>query len=233
MVNKIILNIFFVFSVLMINAKTDKNVVIEIRPTWGNEKFSLNKAYRFLDKSSFNVKTLKFYLTSFKLSNNDKVVFTEKESYHLIDLSDTKSLKFELEKGNKKDFDKVSFQLGVDSLTNQSGAKGGDLDPVKGMYWSWQSGYVNFKMEGNKLASKNERRGVEFEYHLGGYKSPFNSIQIISLNVNRSNTVLIKFDIAQFIKNLNFKKTPKVMSPSKKSSQLAKEAAESFHIFND
>ena len=57
---------------------------------------------------------------------------------------------------------------------------GGDLDPTKGMYWAWQSGYINFKMEGSCsqcLATKNN-----FEFHLGGYQQPFYAMQTIELN---------------------------------------------------
>jgi hypothetical protein len=61
-------------------------------------------------------------------------------------------------------YDQIQFQLGIDSLTNVSGAMGGDLDPTKGMYWTWQrvdenwnSAYpyaVGPTFYGNKVASK-------------------------------------------------------------------------------
>ena len=43
----------------------------------------------------------------------------------------------------------------------------GDLDPVHGMYWTWQSGYIQFKLEGLLRDSAGERK---LELHLGGFE---------------------------------------------------------------
>ena len=73
------------------------------------------------------------------------------------------------------EFDAIQFNLGIDSLTNVSGALGGDLDPTKGMYWTWQNGYVNFKLQGTSDLCNNPKN--EFEFHLGGYLKPFNNYE--------------------------------------------------------
>jgi len=45
----------------------------------------------------------------------------------------------------------------VDSLANVSGAMSNDLDATKGMYWSWQSGFINLKIEGKSASCKTRK----------------------------------------------------------------------------
>jgi hypothetical protein len=43
----------------------------------------------------------------------------------------------------------IRFLLGVDSARNVSGIQTGALDPARGMFWTWNSGYVMAKIEGS------------------------------------------------------------------------------------
>lgn len=227
--NKLLLIFSVLFGVTQVTAKENKDVIVSIIPLWGEEKLALNKIYNDLNACQFKLKTLKFYITGIKTVKDGKNVYSEKNSYHLIDLSNNKSLTWHLLRGGKKEFNTVNFQLGVDSLTNESGARGGDLDPIKGMYWSWQSGYINFKLEGD---SNENNKKTNFDYHLGGYQSKFNAIQTISLNVKQNKVVQIGFDVKAFIKMISIQSNPKIMSPSLKSVELSKFAAKCFRIIN-
>lgn len=118
--------------------------------------------------------------------------------------------------------------MGIDSATNAKGVKGGDLDPTKGMYWAWHSGYINFKLEGNSnlCATRNNA----FEFHLGGYKSPYNSLQKIRLSVvNKSNCKLV-VDIAKFLQQINIATINQIMTPGKEAVGLSVNAANIFSI---
>ena len=44
------------------------------------------------------------------------------------------------------------------------------------MYWTWQSGYINFKIEG-RIKTDN-KPWQKIEYHIGGYRSPYNCFQV-------------------------------------------------------
>ena len=51
------------------------------------------------------------------------------------------------------DYNQITFTIGVDSLrsTMDVSKRPGVLDPAQGhdgMYWTWNSGYIFFKMEG-------------------------------------------------------------------------------------
>jgi len=229
MITKLSLIILLLFSATEALAKESKTITVTIIPLWGKEKLSLNKIYYELNSAKINIKTLKFYITAFKTLKKDKPVYSEKNSFHLIDLANKKSLTWDLIKGGKNQFDEINFQLGVDSLTNESGARGGDLDPTKGMYWTWQSGYINFKMEG--FLHENGKK-TNFNYHLGGYQNSFNSIQTISLKAKHTKVIQIGFDIKAFINKINIKASPKVMSPSVKSVELSNFISKCFRIIN-
>ncbi len=67
----------------------------------------------------------------------------------------------------------------MDSARNCSGIQSGALDPVNGMFWTWNTGYIFFKLEGRAAASHST--GNTIEYHIGGYKAPANCIRHVTL----------------------------------------------------
>jgi hypothetical protein len=104
---------------------------------------------------------------------------------------------------------------------------GGDLDPTKGMYWAWQSGYVNFKMEGKSPTCPTWKH--KFQLHLGGYLAPFNALQTLDFNVkNIDNQIVIIFDASQFLENIDLKQQHTFMTPDENSVAFAKKASQCF-----
>ena len=85
--------------------------------------------------------------------------------YYLVDLIDGDS-SF-IVKRNR------SFYLlyGTDSLSNISGAFNGALDPINGMYWTWNTGFINLKIEGTSSSQD------KIEWHIGGYQQPWTTSQ--------------------------------------------------------
>jgi hypothetical protein len=125
-------------------------------------------------------------------------------------------------------FNTLKFNLGIDSITNNAGAMGGDLDPTNGMYWTWQSGYINFKLEG--VSSKCPSRNHEFQFHLGGYAFPDNALRQIEINTNENDNVNIVLDIKKFIEEVNISEHEHVMSPGKKAMDYSSLASECFQL---
>ena len=72
-------------------------------------------------------------------------------------------------------YNAISVLLGVDSARNVSGVQSGALDPVKGMFWTWNSGYIYTKLEGTSPSSSQVNG--KFEYHIGGFRWPFSAIR--------------------------------------------------------
>ena len=65
--------------------------------------------------------------------------------------------------------------IGVDSARNTSGAQLGALDPANSMFWSWNSGYIFVRMEGNSPQSTQPYNKLQF--HIGGFKGATNCIK--------------------------------------------------------
>ena len=65
-------------------------------------------------------------------------------------------------------YNRISFTIGVDSARNVSGAQTGALDPLNGMFWTWNSGYVMAKLEGKSSVSSLVNN--KMEYHIGGFR---------------------------------------------------------------
>jgi hypothetical protein len=126
----------------------------------------------------YTITRFKYYISNIALAFPDGV-FTENESYHLIDETNTGSLSFGF-MTNVNTYHSLLFMLGVDSLRNVSGAQTGALDPLNDMFWTWNSGYVMAKMEGNSPQSKVVNNKVEF--HIGGFSGVNNVLKKIKLN---------------------------------------------------
>ena len=128
--------------------------------------------------------------------------------------------KFQLKNTTSKTISKVSFSVGIDSLTSVSGALEGDLDPTKGMYWAWQSGYINMKLEGRSSSCKTRKN--EFQFHIGGYMKPNYAMRKVILEPKKSNfTVEINVDVAELFSKLELSKINSVMVPGTQAMQIA------------
>lgn len=203
-------------------------VHFEINFTFNKEDLQLNKYYLLNGTDSVEINTLKFYISAISLLHNGETVWKEANSFHLIDAELNKSTKFDLAVKEGVIYDKFRFNLGIDSLTNVSGAMGNDLDPSKNMYWTWQSGYINFKLEGRSnvcLARKNE-----FKFHLGGYQFPYNCIQQVEFTLPQPDLIHLQIDLAEIISELRFGELDHIMSPSFSAMELSSSIAKKIRL---
>ena len=229
--NKIRIVFFLVlfFQVALAQEKMD-SVFAHLNLTFRDKPLELNKEYVSENKDTLQLTGFKFYISNLKLEYADKTTYSEPDSYYLIDIENPNSCKIPIEKTTGKTISKVSFSVGIDSLTSVSGALEGDLDPTKGMYWAWQSGYINFKMEGTSPIC--ETRKHKFQFHLGGYMKPFYAMQSITLPISlvEDNTVQINFNIAPIFNSISLKDTYSIMIPCREALELSKIVAKLFSI---
>ena len=80
----------------------------------------------------------------------------------------------------------LSFVIGVDSALNVSGVQTGALDPLNGMFWTWNSGYIFAKLEGKSDSSKAPAHSVQ--YDVGGFRSNNNAIRKVQLTLPQGST---------------------------------------------
>lgn len=204
-----------------------KKPFIAIQLEFDQTPLQLNKTYSLPNSEQIEVQTLRFHLSNFAFYQNEKIVWQEANSYHLIDAADSASLSLLIP--TDLIFNTLRFNIGIDSTTHEAGVMSGDLDPTKGMYWTWQSGYINFKLEGksNKVQANNK----QFKYHLGGYQAPFNTLQTVRLNVNPNRNLTLSIDIATFLKSMDLSKDNILMSPSEKAVRFSEQLPFMFRMF--
>ena len=223
-----LLIVFFFF--LMITSKIlsqgTETFEINFAPTFLSNQLKLNQYYKINQEDSIQITSFKFYVSNIELVNEDKIVWRVNQGFYLIDLETENSQKINCLVPKNIQFDKISFDLGIDSLTNVSGALGGALDPTQGMYWTWQSGYINLKLEGNFIQSMNAKN--DFVFHLGGYQSPFNTIQKISFQTKKQSTYQIGIELNNLISEVDLQETKSIMSPRKEAIEMAVKATKMF-----
>ncbi len=227
------MRILFIFSVFCLkmpnsNAQTNKIVSITFHPMYGNE--SLNTAgqyYTSSDGDSISIETCKFYVSAIEFLKGDSLVWSERNSYHLINAFDINTLSLHVASSSKIIFDQLRFNVGIDSTTNESGALDGDLDPTRGMYWTWQNGYINFKLEGTSNLCNT--RNHEFQFHLGGYQYPYNSLQHVHLT-SKNNNIHLNVNIGNMIYGTDLRNMNHVMSPGKDAMSLSEKIPTLFSI---
>jgi hypothetical protein len=182
---------------------------------------SNSEGYRYYlnDSSTVTFTKFSFYISSICFFDGNKKVYEELNSYHLINLLNNDTLHCVLPKNLV--FTSIKFHIGVDSTTSVNGAMDGDLDPTKGMYWTWQSGYINIMLEGH--CSKCATRKNEFFHHIGGYQYPTNALQTLSLPINSTEfeSVEVQFNLSQWMSLVDIAKNPNIMSPSPEAKKMS------------
>lgn len=202
-----------------------KPVQLSFLPMINGTPISLNQHY-FSDElnDSISISKLKFYISNIALLNNDKVIYKNSDGVYLLNAEDSLNLQFDIPQSIQ--FNRIQFGLGIDSITNTSGALDGALDPLMGMYWTWQSGYINFKMEG--FVGNLEQEENKFEYHLGGYSDKNNAYQLVDLPVQSiSENIQFQMPIDLIFKTMLLEKKYNIMSPSTIAVSLSKKIAQS------
>jgi hypothetical protein len=225
---KIFLGIYFVLVTLTSYSQSNKKIDVRVHLMYGSENLQAETWYPFKQKDSVWIETFKFYLSNFTLFDAGLPVFTEENSYHLIDFQDSTTTLFTLTIPKKKAFNTVQFNLGLDSLTNVGGVRGGVLDPTNGMYWTWQTGYIHLKLEGK--SNLCETRNNAFILHLGGYTAELNSKYVVQLITNSQQAIDIYLDIKQVFSTFDLRTENHIMSPSQAAVDLVYKLASQFRV---
>jgi hypothetical protein len=218
--------LIMLFSIADSNAQ---NRSIDFHATGNNFIFpNSDIAFQINKSDSVKITEFRFYISKICFWKSNKQIWMENESFHLIDLLDDSTHKINLKTPDEMMFDKLEFYLGIDSLTNVSGAMGGDLDPTRGMYWTWQNGYINAKIEGTSNVCKSRKN--EFQFHLGGFMNPYQCVQKVEMNVDKNEQIQIGIHVEKMIEAFDLAKQTKIMSPSLNAVEISKQLAKCFYL---
>jgi hypothetical protein len=195
-------------------------ITIEFDNRAGEEDLELSKDYVNGAGESFRIAKLNYYISNIKLTTSDGNVFVvpQDSSYFLIIEEHEESQAVHLRNIPSGNYNQISFTIGVDSLrsTMDVSKRHGVLDPAQGhdgMYWTWNSGYIFFKMEGTSPAAPTEQDN-KFYYHIGGYggyeTSEINNIRTTTLDMGsavaqvrleKNPQVHLHVDVLEFFNN--------------------------------
>ncbi len=127
----------------------------------------------------YTVTAFKYYISNIELTTLNGQTEKISNTYYLVDQADKTSMICAFQT-KQQQYKAVSFLLGVDSARNVSGVQTGALDPAKGMFWTWNSGYIMAKLEATSRIAATA--GNRITYHIGGFKTGENTARRITLN---------------------------------------------------
>ncbi|MFM8839798.1 MAG: MbnP family protein [bacterium] len=138
-----------------------------------DKDFALGTSYSLPNGESISCSMLRYYLSNFRFEKADGTMYTvpQDASYVLIDMSIPSSLNFSFPNIPAGTYTAVHFLVGVDSLRSTMGLdkRLGVLDvgaAAQDMYWSWNQGYIHFKLEGSYTSPNGSG---DMRYHIGGF----------------------------------------------------------------
>lgn len=204
------------------SAQQKDSVAVGFSVKFNAQAFEMGKRYD-ASQQTLSIHTFKCYVSGFRLLYADGSSTTNKD-YHLLDIERPETFRFNVGGDPKKPLVKISFNIGIDSLTSVSGAMAGDLDPTKAMYWTWQSGYINMKIEGESPLCQTRKNA--FQFHIGGYLKPNNALRNVELKTTKPE---IAIDLATFLSQIKLSEQNSVTIPGKDAMHLADLCVNMFH----
>jgi hypothetical protein len=237
---------------LLLYSTTTAQVTLQFDHRAEGKKLVLNTGtYKTSANDLVTISLLQYYISNIQLikGNGDKYTVPKATSFFLVkeSIDSSKSIVLNVPDGV---YSAITFLVGIDSLTSTLGIeeRTGVLDPGKdmaaseSMYWTWNSGYIFFKMEGSSPAIPADKTGFrEFEYHIGGYggyNSPsINNIRRVIIELptagplrvrsNKTAVVHIRFEVLSVFDRLDLKQHHHLMlTPA--STQVADNYAAGF-----
>lgn len=179
---KIIISMSIVLTLL--GCKKDNPIITQqsaitfkTNHTYNGTQLKLNDIYTTPSNDTFQLTKLAYYISNIELIGENVPDYKIAESYWLVDLKEDLSHSRTFTNIPSGKYKGLRFLVGVDSARNTTGAQEGDLDPAKGMFWSWTTGYIMFKLEGNLLSQP----GGEILLHLGGFEGNNNVVHQVTL----------------------------------------------------
>lgn len=221
--------LLFVFSV---QSQKTQQMVLHFQNHFGNERLVPEQSYS-LNGDTLTINRFKYYVSHFELTNEQGKKIILPVQYYLIDAADSVSgnIVLNIPIGQYRS---IHFLLGVDSLRNVSGVQSGALDPLHGMFWTWNSGYIMAKLEGT--ATSSQIAGKQFTYHIGGFKGSNNTARSITLPLNTAdNKISIIADTKKWFEGPNpliISKEPVCHSPGTLAVSIANNYANMFSILS-
>ena len=220
------------------------NLTVNFIPMVDTLRLSFDSVYHNYWDEKYTVSAFKFYVSKFDLINTDsnRVYHLNTDKYFLVDAADSTTWAVKL-MGSPFTYNRISFLIGVDSVRNVSGAQTGALDPANGMFWTWSSGYIMAKLEGNSPLSSQANNKIE--YHIGGFSGdnnvlrkptllfPFGESLVITTTAGRKSIINIGADVNAWFSNphqIKIAITPACTTPGLMAKDISENYSKMFSV---
>ncbi len=174
-------------------------IVLNFDNVAGTRDLKFGESYTNAAGEQFSLDMFQYYISNIKLKTEDgrEHVVPQDESYFLVKEQDANSQLITLKNVPEGNYNFVTFTIGVDSLRNTMDVSKrigvldvGNAEMGKGMYWSWNSGYIFVKAEGlSPQVAPGPDGQRKFRYHIGGFggysSRTINNIKAKTLDLGR------------------------------------------------
>ena len=200
------------YSAKAVKQKPAPAIKLTFRNMVDSQVMILGDTYKNAFGEEYTMRTFKYYISDIALEQKDGKIISFNGS-HLVNEADSNSRSFCIS-ATPGYYKKLVFLIGVDSMYNISGTQTGDLDPMKGMFWTWNSGYIIAKLEATSPVSNATNNNVA--YHIGGYKPGEKVSKKITLDLENFLSAKIKTkDTTEIIVQANANKWFDAVHPLK------------------
>lgn len=227
------------------NKGQETNLTIRFKPVVQYDSVRMyfdTTTYTNVWNESFVVTNFKFYIRGIRLSNTatGKAFEIAADKYFLVDFRDSLSTLVKVGMVPST-YNRLSFIVGIDSTRNVSGAQTDALDPAKGMFWAWSTGYIFAKFEGTSPSAVTP--GNRFNYHIGGFKTGENvnkEIQLlfpygtaVNMQDGKSSTIEVTADAYDWFStphDIKLSKLNSIMMPGTDAMMVADNYSKMFTV---
>jgi hypothetical protein len=230
--------IIMLMACVVVKAHTteeEQNLSISVKSVFGKSPLTIgSEKYVTSNGDTVQIDRFRCYLSGFEVQYENGVRYQVKDYYHLLDIEIENSQNILLKKIPSGKIVSIKFNIGVDSIKSVSGAQGGDLDPANGMYWAWNSGYINAKLEGRSNVCATHLHA--FEFHIGGYSRPNNSLREVTLTLapgKNTDKIILKADVSCWFEGIDLKTFNGIMIPGKEAMKMATKYQKMFSVVTE
>jgi len=220
---------FIILITLLSSCTSEKNVNINFSAYVNGEKLEYGKSYDSPNgDGTFTITDFKLYVSNFKFISNEnpEKIYSENDSYHLLNFQDSISYSFTLYNISLESYDKIRISIGIDEEANLSIKNPGDLDPTNQMAWNWTSGYKFLLFEG-LYSPENSENVIPLVFHIGFSENQ----KELEFDKTSKDEIQFIIEITELFKNPNnidFNELPKVLFNKEHSALIASNYFNSF-----
>ena len=215
--------------VISLNVFGQSFVSLNFIPMWQGNTVSADSVFSIGNSGdSLRISTLRFYVYNIQCESENRIVWSSGDEHFLIDVFEKDGTGILTKVPTKSTVDHLSFTIGVDSTLQTTGAHSGELAPIQGMYWSWQSGYINWKLE-TEIIHAGQSNAIQ--WHVGGYRAPYQTQRTVRLKVmDDADSIQCGVQLDTLLRDWRVIAPAEVMSPSDKAMVLSDRFKTCFQI---